>query len=62
MTEEVLVDKQYQIHRHAAVTEQQPFVTAMKAAAERAYADAMKQGRKPAMVEIIVYVAPEQGA
>ncbi|OXJ32662.1 hypothetical protein CFB82_19955 [Burkholderia sp. HI2714] len=62
MTEEVQVDKQYQIHRHAAVTDQQPFVVAMKSAAERAYAAAYAEKRQPVMVEIVVYVAPEQGA
>ncbi|HEF4733018.1 hypothetical protein [Burkholderia multivorans] len=62
MTEEVVVDKQYQIHRHAVVTDAQPFVKAMKSAAERAYAAAYAEKRTPVMVEIIVYVAPEPGA
>ncbi|MBF3417169.1 hypothetical protein ISF41_12435 [Burkholderia pseudomallei] len=59
MTEPIITDKSYQIHRHSAVTEDRPFVTAMKNAAERAYAAAMQENRKPVMVEVVVYVAPQ---
>lgn len=62
MTETIITDKQYQIHRHSAVTEDRPFVTAMKNAAERAYSAAMQENRKPVMVEVVLYVAPQNQA
>lgn len=59
MTEDVFVDRDYAIHRHAAVTADQPFVAAMRSAANRAYESAINEGRTPTMIEVIVRVAPQ---
>lgn len=61
MTDDIIIDAVYGITRHAAVPAgPDGFVSAVKGAANRAYEAAIKAGRKPVMVEVIVRVAPQE--
>lgn len=61
MTDDIKIDRDYSITRHAAVQAgPDAFVAAMRSAAGRAYEAAIKAARTPVMVEVVVRVAPQE--